>query len=210
MSNTVIFDVDSTIVTIEGLYEIGRHKGFDKEISEITSQGNMGDISFNESIVRRVEIIQPSMEDMVWLSDYYLDHLTDGVQEVVKFLHEKGIYIHLISGSFKDALYGLQEVLGLDEKHVHANELIFDESGKYAGFDLTQLLANNNGKAKVIQMLNLEPKSVFVGDGYTDMEVKDVVDIFVGFGGVVERSIVKTSADRYIYDLTDMIELVQD
>ncbi|MCA9397920.1 HAD-IB family phosphatase, partial [candidate division WWE3 bacterium] len=179
-------------------------------INEITTQGNTGEISFNESIVKRVEIIQPSQEDMVWLSNYYVDHRTDGLQEVVKFLHEKGISIHLISGSFKDALYGLQEVLGLDEKYVHANELIFDESGKYAGFDPTQLLANNNGKAKVIQMLNLDPTCIFVGDGYTDMEVKGVVDLFVGFGGVVERSIVKANADRYIYDLTDMIELVQD
>ena len=39
---------------------------------------------------------------------------------------------------------------------------------------------------------------LFVGDGITDLEAKDVVDLFVGFGGVARRKAVQENADAYI------------
>ena len=39
---------------------------------------------------------------------------------------------------------------------------------------------------------------LFVGDGITDLEAKDVVDLFVGFGGVARRPAVEAAADAYI------------
>jgi len=38
---------------------------------------------------------------------------------------------------------------------------------------------------------------VFVGDGVTDLETQGTVDLFVGYGGVVERARVAAEAERY-------------
>ncbi len=48
-----------------------------------------------------------------------------------------------------------------------------------------------------------------VGDGATDMQAKPPADVFVGFGGIVERAVVKKGADIFVHDfevLTDRIK----
>ncbi len=49
-----------------------------------------------------------------------------------------------------------------------------------------------------------------VGDGATDLETKGEggADVFVGFGGVVERSTVKAHADIFAYDFVALTEAV--
>ena len=49
-----------------------------------------------------------------------------------------------------------------------------------------------------------------VGDGATDLETKGEggADVFVGFGGVVERSTVKAHADIFTYDFVALTEAV--
>jgi phosphoserine phosphatase len=39
-----------------------------------------------------------------------------------------------------------------------------------------------------------------VGDGATDMQAKPPADVLVGFGGIVEREVVKKTADIFVYD----------
>ena len=54
-----------------------------------------------------------------------------------------------------------------------------------------------------------------VGDGATDVEARDDgsgdggADVFVGYGGVVERPAVRAGADWYVYDFGQMVELLQ-
>ena len=49
---------------------------------------------------------------------------------------------------------------------------------------------------------------VMVGDGATDLEARQPggADIFIGYGGVVERPSVASKADWYIYNIRDLIE----
>ena len=50
---------------------------------------------------------------------------------------------------------------------------------------------------------------VFVGDGITDLEAAPCVDLFIGYGGVVERPNVRAAAEAYVdaADLTALLEL---
>ena len=56
---------------------------------------------------------------------------------------------------------------------------------------------------------------VMVGDGVTDLEARDDgsgdggADVFVGYGGVVERPAVRAGADWYVHDFGQMVELLQ-
>ena len=54
-----------------------------------------------------------------------------------------------------------------------------------------------------------------VGDGATDLEARDDgsgdggADVFVGYGGVVERPAVRAGADWYVYDFGQIVQLLQ-
>ena len=39
---------------------------------------------------------------------------------------------------------------------------------------------------------------VLAGDGLTDLEAKHAVDLFIGYGGVIERNNVRSNSDFYI------------
>jgi phosphoglycolate phosphatase-like HAD superfamily hydrolase len=50
-----------------------------------------------------------------------------------------------------------------------------------------------------------------VGDGATDLEARQPggADIFIGYGGVVERPNIAQKADWYIYSIQPLIEALQ-
>ena len=43
-----------------------------------------------------------------------------------------------------------------------------------------------------------------IGDGKTDLETKEYVDCFVGYGGIKVREIVKENADYYYTNFFDL------
>lgn len=45
-----------------------------------------------------------------------------------------------------------------------------------------------------------------VGDGVTDLQARPPADLFVGFGGIVTRDIVKKEADWFVTDFDDLIK----
>ena len=89
-------------------------------------------------------------------------------------------------------------------RFVHAVALRFHDDGSYAGFDRRSLLARSGGKELVVRAVVSRSKgsSAFVGDGVTDLETKPVVDLFIGFGGVVQREIVRQNAEVYVTEPT--------
>ncbi len=43
-----------------------------------------------------------------------------------------------------------------------------------------------------------------VGDGVTDLQARPPADLFVGFGGVVTRDVIKENADWFVKDFNDL------
>jgi phosphoserine phosphatase len=50
---------------------------------------------------------------------------------------------------------------------------------------------------------------VAVGDGVSDLETRDEVDLFVGFGRYAERAKVKAGAHAFIKSLAELISLLK-
>ncbi len=52
---------------------------------------------------------------------------------------------------------------------------------------------------------------VMVGDGATDLEARQPggAEIFIGYGGVVERTNIAQKADWYIYSIDSLIKALQ-
>ena len=55
----------------------------------------------------------------------------------------------------------------------------------------------------------LPEKVVMIGDGVSDLETKEDVDLFVGFGGVVARDKVREGCDLWLEDMKDREALWQ-
>ena len=48
-----------------------------------------------------------------------------------------------------------------------------------------------------------------VGDGISDFETQDTVDLFVGFGGFIQRPKVKAGASQFINSLSEILPLLR-
>jgi len=151
---------------------------------------------------RRLSLIRPDQNSINWLSDLYIAEIVEGVKEVFAALLAQDKAVHIISGGLRQAILPLAECLGLPESHVHAVDIYFNEDGSYRNYDLNSPLARTGGKAIVVGTLKGQGSLVMVGDGKTDMEAKQSGAYVLGFGGVVDRAIVREQADFYTTEPT--------
>ncbi len=208
----VFFDVDSTLVTIEGIDELDRGNA---EVADLTAAAMNGEVSVEEVYARRLEIIRPSRQDIEALGRRYLESMVAGASETISAIRRGGAHVSLVSAGIAQAIAPLAAELAIEPHRVHAVELVFDAGGAYRDFDRRSLLTRTGGKVLLVHSLLARSKgsSCFVGDGVTDLETSSVVDLFIGFGGVHTRGRVKDNAQVYVDspDLTAVLpHLLED
>ncbi len=197
----VFFDVDSTLVTIEGIDVLGRGN---PEISRLTEAAMNGEIPLEEIYARRLEMIRPSRADVDALAARYLESLVDGAAETIDTLQRTGANVHLVTAGIEQAVLPLAAKLGV--RNVHAVRLRFGAQGTYEDFDRRSPLARAGGKELIVRDVRARAKgkAAFVGDGASDLEAKGAVELFVGFGGVRERAVVRENADAYAMSMEEV------
>lgn len=193
----MFFDVDSTLVTIEGIDELADGN---PEITRLTAAAMNGEIPLDEVYGKRLEIIRPSIDRVRKLGEQYRSSLVKGAAETIRSLREAGATVHLVTAGIEQAIRPLARHLGIDERLVHAVPLDFDDHGAYRGFDRRSFLTRPGGKELVVHDVRARSKggAAFVGDGISDLEARPAVDLFVGFGGVIVRPRVRDQADVYV------------
>ncbi|MDD1629879.1 MAG: HAD-IB family phosphatase [Methylococcaceae bacterium] len=200
--DVICFDCDSTLSRIEGIDELARRVGVGEEMSKLTDLAMNGVVPLEAVYERRLSIIRPDQASINWLADLYIAEIVEGVKEVFASLLVQDKTVHIISGGLRQAILPLAEHLGLPESHVHAVDIYFNEDGSYRNYDLNSPLARTGGKAVVVGTLKGEGSLVMVGDGKTDLEAKQSGAVVLGFGGVVDRAIVREQADFYTTEPT--------
>lgn len=185
--NTVVFDCDSTLSALEGIETLAADVR--DEVAALTRSAMAGEVPLEEVYGRRLELIRPHRDDVEALIPRYVDGLVDDAEAAIAALRSVGVTVRVISGGLLPAVAGLAGHLGLDDDAVAAVPVRFHDDGAYAGFDEVGP-ARAGGKAEVIREWRADglPEPVmFVGDGATDLEAADDVDLFVAYAGVVER-----------------------
>jgi len=195
--DVICFDCDSTLSRIEGIDELARRVGVGEEMSKLTDLAMNGVVPLEAVYERRLSIIRPDQASINWLADLYIAEIVEGVKEVFASLLDQDKAVHIISGGLRQAILPLADCLGLPESHVHAVDIYFNEDGSYLNYDLNSPLARTGGKAVVVGTLKGQGSLVMVGDGKTDLEAKQSGAVVFGFGGVVDRAIVREQADFY-------------
>jgi phosphoserine phosphatase len=201
----LFFDVDSTLVTIEGIDVLA---GGNPEIARLTEAAMNGEIPLDDVYARRLEIIRPTRAQVDALGQEYVRSLVDGAEEVVAALVQRGHIVHLVTAGIEQAVLPLAQHLGV--RNVHAVRLFFAEDGAYAGFDQRSLLTRGGGKELVVRAVRARSKgsAAMIGDGASDLEAKSAVDLFIGFGGVHSRAVVRENADVFLTSMRDVLGLV--
>ncbi|MBL6987572.1 MAG: HAD-IB family phosphatase [Methylobacter sp.] len=196
--DVICFDCDSTLSTIEGIDELAKRVGLGEEMSRLTDAAMNGEVLLEAVYEQRLALIRPDRLSIDWLADLYIEQIVDGVKEVFETLAAAGKQLHIISGGLRQAILPLARVLGLPETQVHAVDIYFNEDGSYCDYDQNSPLARSGGKAEICRrLLKSQGSLVMIGDGKTDMEAKQAGAVVIGFGGVVDRLVVREQADVY-------------
>lgn len=194
--DAVIFDCDSTLADIEGIDELAGLIGKKEEIAKLTLDAMEGRVDFESAYEKRLSLLKPHKSLVEKIGGFYKDSLIADTREVVEALHLCGKKVYIISGGFSTALYQLGKTLGISEANIFGNDLIFDEKGNYESY-IEGPLRRNHGKLQIIRQI--AGRKIMIGDSMTDLETKECVDLFVGFGGVVRRKRVEEESDLYLY-----------
>lgn len=195
MYRTVIFDCDSTLSALEGIEELASARR--AEVEALTRSAMQGEIPLDQVYGRRLELIHPSRAQIEGLVPRYVDALVEDAAAAVGALRSAGVEVRVISGGLQPAVAGLGRHLGLQDDAVAAVPVRFTDDGAYAGYDVSAPPSRAGGKAEVIRRwreAGLAGPVMFVGDGATDLEAREDVDLFVAYAGVVARAAVVENA----------------
>jgi phosphoserine phosphatase len=190
---TIVFDCDSTLAAIEGIDELAGP--WAAEIRALTDAAMDGSIALEEVYGRRLEIIRPDHQRVDVLGRQYIERLVADARETIGALLWLGKDVRIVSGGLKPPVTVLARELGIGAGAVAAVGIEFNPDGTYADFERTSPLARAGGKAQVVRDWELTRPTMLVGDGATDLEAREVVDLFVAYMGVVYRENVAAGAE---------------
>ncbi len=211
----IFFDCDSTLTTIEGIDELARLKGQFDHIAELTRRAMDGEIKLEEVFAARLELLRPTRADLRRIAEAYRESIVPDARETIDALRFAGCSVYIISGGLLPAVQDFARSIGVNRSHVHAVPIEFDQlSGqwwryhrhRYSGNPDEQYLdfmstplTETQGKRSIIEGISdQEKRTMLIGDGITDLEARDAVKYFIGFGGVARRDRVASEADIYI------------
>ena len=205
-SNILVLDFDSTFIKLESLdlvLEISLENKpnkalIKKEIQEITNKGMLGQISFQESLNRRLSLASPTVKDLSKAIEILQRNISDSILNHKNWFEQNKDYIWIISGGFKELILPIVKDFNIKPSQVLANSFIFKEDGNFKEYDTKNLLAQDMGKVKTIKNLNIEPAKIsIVGDGWTDYELKkfNLVKNFIYLAENINRKEVSQKAD---------------
>jgi phosphoserine phosphatase len=214
-ADAVCFDVDSTVLTSEGIDELAKFLGCD-DTAELTAQAMSGAMPFHEALARRLAKMAQAGLSLTRLEEMLEAQplqLTPGIKPLVDSLHARGVHVYLVSGGFHRMIEPSAKLLGIPLERVVANRLRFGADGSFLGHDQEAETARSGGKAAVVSRLKAAHgyrMVVMVGDGATDMEARAEggANAFIGFGGNVKRDQVVQGADWFVTDFCELTALV--
>lgn len=180
----VAIDMDSTLITIECIDELGEAAGRRAEIAAITEAAMRGELDFTESLRRRVALLA-DLEASA-LERVYDDslRLSPGAERLVAGCKAAGIRLLLVSGGFSFFTERLRARLGLD--YTLSNHLEI-RHGRLTG-RLAGRIVNARAKAERLREIAREigarrEQTLAIGDGANDLPLMAEAGMSVAFRG---------------------------
>lgn len=209
-----IIDFDSTFVALEALdtlAQIALADNPDKEqllqqIKGITTLGMEGNMTFTETLEKRLALFSPTKQDIEKLIKLLKKNITPSVVRNKAFFKKYHDRIYIISGGFTEYIEPIVSPFGITKDHILANDFVYNED-TVIGFNSHNPLSQKQGKVKTVKSLKLPGETIVIGDGYTDYEIKkhNAADLFYCFTENVRRDSVANLADREVGSFDELL-----
>ena len=166
----IAMDMDSTLLAIESIDEIADMHNIKPQVAAITLQTMRGDISFEESLTRRTELLQGLHQDA--LQKVYDERvkLSSGAERMLQQAKIFGLKTMVISGGFTFFTDRIKTKLGFDYAAANVLEIVGNRlTGKVIGN-----IIGRQGKAEILKQVRDElgikrEQIIALGDGANDL-----------------------------------------
>jgi D-3-phosphoglycerate dehydrogenase / 2-oxoglutarate reductase len=219
VSTSYIFDFDSTITRVEALDILAEisladdpsRQAIIEQIQAITNLGIDGDISFTESLERRIQLLRAHRSHLELLVEELRDKISPSFASNRRFFEYHASSIYVISAGFKEFIVPIVAQFSIPEERVFANTFIFDNDGFIIGFDKANPLSKHNGKIECLKNLSLPGEVQVVGDGYSDYVMREagLAKKFFAYTENVKRDKAVAHAD-YVTETLDEFLFIND
>ena len=215
MGRKYVFDFDSTLTRVEALDVLAemtlqgnpKREEIIEEIQNITNLGIDGDISFTESLERRIKLLNANKGDLEGLVKELRQKISKSIESNKEFFEKFADDIYVISCGFKEFIDPIVAEYNIPAERVYANTFEFDEDGKIVGFDEKNPLSQHNGKIECLKGMNLEGEVQVIGDGYSDYVMREagIADKFFAYTENVHRDKAAKNADHVTPNLDEFL-----
>ena len=210
-----IFDFDSTLTRVEALdvlaeitlKENPKKEQIIQEIIDITNLGIDGEISFTESLERRIKLLNANQADLSGLVEALKKQVSKSIESNKDFFENYAENIYVISCGFKEFIDPIVKEYNIPSERVFANTFEFAKDGKIISFDANNPLSQHNGKIQCLKEMNLEGEIQVIGDGYSDYVTREagVADKFFAYTENVHRNKAADNADHITPNLDEFL-----
>lgn len=210
-----VFDFDSTLTRVEALDVLAEMTLQGKsnkeeiiyEIQKITNLGIDGDISFTESLEKRIKLLKANKSDLEGLVTELRQKISKSIASNKDFFETYADDIYVISCGFKEFIDPIVAEYNIPSDRVYANTFRFDAEGNIIGFDESNVLSQHNGKIECLKQMNLNGEVQVIGDGYSDyvMRQAGIADKFFAYTENVHREKATDNADHVTPSLDEFL-----
>ena len=215
MGRKYVFDFDSTLTRVEALDVLAEmslqglvnREEVIHEIQEVTNLGIDGDISFTESLERRIRLLKAHQDHLTPLVKELRQKISKSISSNKEFFEKFSDDIYVISCGFKEFIDPIVEEFNIPSERVYANTFKFDEEGYIVGFDENNVLATHNGKIECLKKLDLPGEVQVIGDGYSDYVMREagIAHKFFAYTENVHREKAADNADHVAPNLDEFL-----
>jgi len=210
-----VFDFDSTLTRVEALDVLAEitlvnnpnKDAIIQEIIDITNLGIDGEISFTESLERRIKLLKANKTDLTNLVAALKKQVSKSIESNKEFFADFAADIYVISCGFKEFIDPIVKEYNIPSERVFANTFKFATDGAIIGFDADNILSQHNGKIQCLKDMNLEGEIQVIGDGYSDYVTREagVADRFFAYTENVSRVKTTENADHIAPNLDEFL-----
>ncbi len=203
----VQLDVDSTFIQQEAIELLAAKAGVLEQVAAITASAMRGELDFEQSLRARVALLKVLPASVIAEVQMEIS-LTDGAQNLVETLHDKGHSVALVSGGFIDIIEPMLSAMSI--KYYKANKLEIVEGVLTGG--LIGPVVDRAAKAEALREFAVASavsmdNTVAIGDGANDLDMMAAAGLSIAFNA---KPVVVEAADLAINEpsLRSVISLI--
>jgi phosphoserine phosphatase len=212
----VFFDCDSTLTTVEGIDVLAETAGKKWRVEVLTNAAMDGKLDLEDVYAKRLQAVRPTHEQIQQIRAVYKRNIVEDAQAVIAALQFLGHQVYIISGGLAEPVEQFGLFLGVPKQNIRAVQVDYDrlagdwwyaetdfqkpKQERYIDYEVGALTVSD-GKAQIVKELlgGRNGRSLLIGDGSSDLLASHTVDLFVGYGGVVQRERVKAESPAFLH-----------